>query len=145
MRVSSRVLRIRDPIHGYVTVTAIEQPLLDHPITQRLRWVAQSGLAQFAFPEVRTSRFTHSLGTMHLASRFLLGILRNAEPLVNEEAKTSTLFGRLGRGKPPHEQIGYAMVSLILRSVYAPLTATELRDVVSPAFKQRQGSGRCGR
>jgi HD superfamily phosphohydrolase len=216
VRVSSRVLRIRDPIHGYVTVTAIEQPLLDHPITQRLRWVAQSGLAQFAFPEVRTSRFTHSLGTMHLASRFLLGILRNAEPpvrarlerefiaavkdadadvelskasigelqlqgliastavssgaqaatvvveqalrlaalfhdlghlpfshdfeyviqsLVNEEAKTSTLFGRLGRGKPPHEQIGYAMVSLILRSVYAPLTATELRDVVSPAFK----------
>jgi len=214
--VSNRVLRIRDPIHGYVTVTAIEQPLLDHPITQRLRWVAQSGLAQFVFPEVRTSRFTHSLGTMHLASRFLLGILRNADPsvrarlereftaavtaadpdvelssatigelqrqgliactavspgaaaatvvveqalrlaalfhdlghlpfshdfeyviksLVNEEAAASTLFGRLGRGKPPHEQIGYAMVSLIQRSVYAPLTATGLRDVASPAFK----------
>jgi HD superfamily phosphohydrolase len=214
--VSSRVLRIRDPIHGYVTVTAIEQPLLDHPITQRLRWVAQSGLAQFAFPEVRTSRFTHSLGTMHLASRFLLGILRNAEPsvrtrleseftaaviaadqdvelssatigelqrqgliastavspsaaaatvvveqalrlaalfhdlghlpfshdfeyviksLVNEEAGASKLFGRLGRGKPPHEQIGYAMVALVQQSVYSSLTATQFRDVVSPAFK----------
>lgn len=213
---SSRVLRIRDPIHGYVTVTSIEQPLLDHPITQRLRWVAQSGLAQFAFPEVRTSRFTHSLGTMHLASRFLLGILRNAEQpvrerlerefkaavdeadsdvelseatiselqrqgliastavepgaagatvvveqalrlaalfhdlghlpfshdfeyviqsLVNEEAAASKPFAHLGRGKPPHEQIGYAMVALLQRSVYSSLTATELRDVVSPAFK----------
>ena len=81
-RVSARVLRIRDPIHGYISLTSVEQPLLDHPITQRLRWVAQSGLAQFVFPEVRTSRFTHSLGTMHLASRFLLGMLRNAEPSV---------------------------------------------------------------
>jgi HD superfamily phosphohydrolase len=214
--VPNRVLHIRDPIHGYVAVTAIEKPLIDHPITQRLRWVAQSGLAQFVFPEVRTSRFTHSLGAMHLASRFLLGILRNSEPevrtrlqeefaaavaaadadvelsdatiadlqrqgliastavdpdavaatvvveqalrlaalfhdlghlpfshdfeyviqsLVNQEVSAAKPFGHLGRGKPPHEQIGYAMVSLLQRSVYAALTATPLRDAVSPAFK----------
>lgn len=210
------MLRVRDPIHGYVAVTAIEKPLLDHPVTQRLRWVAQSGLAQYAFPEVRTSRFTHSLGAMHLASRFLLGILRNTEPdvsarlqsefaaavnaadpdvelstatvaelqgqgliastavdpdaaaatlvveqalrlaalfhdlghlpfshnfeyviqsLVNEEAEAAKPYGHLGRGKPPHEQIGYAMVGLLQRSVYSALTATPLRDAVSPAFK----------
>src|SRR3954447_24597657 len=74
------VLRIRDPVHGYITVTTIEQVLLDQPVTQRLRWVAQSGLAQLVFPEVRTSRFTHSLGAMHLASRFLRGALLNATP-----------------------------------------------------------------
>jgi uncharacterized protein len=68
----SRTLKIRDPIHGYVAVTDIERELLDQPVTQRLRWVAQSGLAQLMFPEVRTSRFTHSLGAMHVASRFLV-------------------------------------------------------------------------
>jgi HD superfamily phosphohydrolase len=209
------MLRLRDPIHGYIAVTAIEKPLLDHPITQRLRWVAQSGLAQYVFPEVRTSRFTHSLGAMHLASRFLLGILRNAEPsvkarletefvdavsaadldvklsdgtirelqrqglvastavdqdaaaatvvveqalrlaalfhdlghlpfshnfeyviqaLVNEEPAQEQ-FEHLGRGKPPHEQVGYTMVPLLQQSVYDELTATTLRDAASPAFK----------
>lgn len=211
----NRMLRLRDPIHGYIPVTAIEKPLLDHPITQRLRWVAQSGLAQYVFPEVRTSRFTHSLGAMHLASRFLLGILLNAEPnvksrleqefievvkeadpdvklseatvqdlqrqgliastavdshavaatvvveqalrlaalfhdlghlpfshnfeyvvreLVNE-APIPNDFAHLGLGKQPHEQVGYSMVSLLQRSVYQGLTATTLRDAVSPAFK----------
>jgi HD superfamily phosphohydrolase len=75
-----KTLRIRDPIHGYVAVTTIERELLDQPVTQRLRWVAQSGMAQLVFPEVRTSRFTHSLGAMHLASRFLVSALRNATP-----------------------------------------------------------------
>jgi uncharacterized protein len=211
----NRILRLRDPVHGYIPVTAIEKPLLDHPITQRLRWVAQSGLAQYVFPEVRTSRFTHSLGAMHLASRFLLGILRNAEPavktrlqqefvdLVTEADPDVTLsvttiqelqrqgliastaveagaaaatvvieqalrlaalfhdlghlpfshnfeyvvralvnqvpvpnrFEHLGRDKPPHEKVGYAMVPLLQQSVYQELTATSLRDAVSPAFK----------
>lgn len=76
----STVLRIRDPVHGYIAVTTIERELLDQPVTQRLRWIAQSGMAQLVFPEVRTSRFTHSLGAMHVASRFLVGALRNATP-----------------------------------------------------------------
>lgn len=76
----SSPLRIRDPVHGYVGVTAIERELLDQPVTQRLRWVAQSGLSQLVFPEVRTSRFTHSLGAMHLASRFLTSALSNLTP-----------------------------------------------------------------
>ncbi len=73
-----RTLRIRDPIYNYVTVTALERELLDHPVTQRLRHIAQSGLAQYVFPEVRTSRFSHSLGAMHLSSAFLAAALRNA-------------------------------------------------------------------
>lgn len=76
--------RIRDPVHGYVVFTAIERALLDHPIAQRLRHVSQSAAAHFVFPEMRVSRFAHSLGAMHLASRFFAAAMANARPRERE-------------------------------------------------------------
>ena len=37
------------------------------------------------FPEARTSRFVHSLGAMHLASRFVISALEKADDHVAEE------------------------------------------------------------
>lgn len=74
----SDAVRIVDPVHGYITITPIERGLLDSRPAQRLRYVGQSGLAHLVFPDLRTSRFVHSLGAMHLASRFLLASLENA-------------------------------------------------------------------
>lgn len=71
---------ISDPIHRYLRVAAHERVVIDHPITQRLRRITQTGLAEFVFPEARTSRFVHSLGAMHLASRFVISALENATP-----------------------------------------------------------------
>jgi hypothetical protein len=69
---------IKDPVHGYIRIAAHERIVVDDPITQRLRRITQTGLAQFVFPEARTSRFAHSLGAMHLASRFVINSLVNA-------------------------------------------------------------------
>src|ERR1700746_1539033 len=68
----------KDPVHGYIRIAAHERIVVDHPITQRLRRITQTGLAEFVFPEARTSRFAHSLGAMHLASRFVISSLGNA-------------------------------------------------------------------
>jgi HD superfamily phosphohydrolase len=70
--------RIRDPVHGYITFTAVERALLDDPVAQRLRSVTQSAAAHLVFPDMRVSRMAHSLGAMHLASRFLAAGLGNA-------------------------------------------------------------------
>lgn len=70
---------IKDPVHGYLDVAAHERVVIDHPITQRLRRITQTGLAEFVFPEARTSRFVHSLGAMHLASRFIIAAVENAD------------------------------------------------------------------
>lgn len=69
---------ISDPVHRYLRVAAHERIVIDHPITQRLRRITQTGLAEFVYPEARTSRFVHSLGAMHLASRFVISALENA-------------------------------------------------------------------
>lgn len=72
--------RVRDPVHDYIAFTAIERTLFDHPVAQRLRHVSQSAAAHLVFPEMRVSRFAHSLGAMHLASSFFAASLRNAAP-----------------------------------------------------------------
>lgn len=69
---------VRDPVHGYLSVAPHERLVVDTPITQRLRRICQTGLAEMVFPEAKTSRFVHSLGAMHLASRFLVAALENA-------------------------------------------------------------------
>lgn len=73
-----RSIRIADGVYGYIELSDLEREVLDHPITQRLRYVSQNGLAQLVYPEVRTSRLSHSLGTLHLVSRLLASCLRNA-------------------------------------------------------------------
>ncbi len=79
MSATLRPGRIADPVHGYVDFTGIERLVLKHRVAQRLRYVAQNGLAHLVFPEVRTSRFSHSLGAMHLASNFLAASLKNTD------------------------------------------------------------------
>jgi HD superfamily phosphohydrolase len=75
---SGRPFVVRDPVHGYLTVAPHERLVVDAPITQRLRRIGQTGLAEIVFPEAKTSRFVHSLGAMHLASRFVVAALENA-------------------------------------------------------------------
>lgn len=63
-----------------MTITAVERALLDDPVAQRLRYVTQSAAAHLVFPDMRVSRMAHSLGAMHLASRFLAAGFSNARP-----------------------------------------------------------------
>lgn len=82
-------------MHGYVSLSPLERVILDQPVSQRLRWVAQNGLAQLVYPSSVTARFSHSLGTMHLASRFLAAARRNSSPEVAmEHTRALVRYGR---------------------------------------------------
>jgi len=70
---------IRDPIHGYIPFTSLEAALLEAPIMQRLRYVSQMAASQFVFPSATTTRFEHSIGAMHVASRLYRGAITNAD------------------------------------------------------------------
>ena len=69
---------IRDPVHGYVEVRDRLLPIVSHPYFQRLRYIAQTGLAYLVYPGMTHSRFEHSLGTMHLAMDFVKYIGQNS-------------------------------------------------------------------
>jgi len=60
---------IRDPIHGFIKLTAEEIRLIDgEPLIQRLRYVKQLGFVYLVYPTAVHTRFDHSLGVMHVAS-----------------------------------------------------------------------------
>jgi hypothetical protein len=66
---SRESIHIRDPLHGTLGVTPREIKLIDHPIFQRLRNIKQLGFADLAFPGATHTRYSHSMGAMHLATR----------------------------------------------------------------------------
>jgi uncharacterized protein len=76
-------VRIRDPIHGVISVSDCETQIIDSPFFQRLRQVRQLGFGDLAFPGATHTRFAHSLGAMHVASRLFEAMTHEAE-LPNE-------------------------------------------------------------
>ena len=72
-------MRIRDPIHGSVSVSDEETVVIDTPIFQRLRHVRQLGFGDLAFPGATHTRHAHSLGAMHVASRLFDAITSRSE------------------------------------------------------------------
>jgi len=62
-------MRIRDPIHGTLPVSADEAAIVDTAWYQRLRHVRQLGFGELAFPGATHTRHAHSLGAMHVVGR----------------------------------------------------------------------------
>ena len=70
-------LEIRCPVHGAVPVDAHEAAIVDHPAVQRLRGVRQLGFSHLPFPGATHTRFSHSLGAMHLAGLAFDSVFRD--------------------------------------------------------------------
>ena len=66
---------IRDPVHEYIPLSDFEVRVIDTPIIQRLRHIAQNGPTRLVYPSLLGTRFEHSLGVMHLAGKVLKTIL----------------------------------------------------------------------
>ena len=78
--------------------------LIDAPEFQRLRRVRQLGLAHFAYQAAEHSRFTHSLGAFHLATR-ILAKLRNSYTISGEDqtaVRAAALLHDIGHGAFSH-------------------------------------------
>ncbi|WP_411869273.1 HD domain-containing protein [Vulcanococcus limneticus] len=76
-----------DPLHGAIRLDprhpaeALAIDLIDTAPFQRLRRIRQLGPAFLTFHGAESSRFTHSLGVLHLARQALDGLAAQAPPL----------------------------------------------------------------
>lgn len=94
---SRRYFVLREPVHGDVYLSKDEGRLLDTREMQRLRGISQLGLAHLVFPGARHSRFEHSIGTLHMTSRLVAAVNRNAELWGGELSTVSAEEERLLR------------------------------------------------
>jgi len=60
---------IKDPVHGYIYITAEEKEIIDSYPVQRLRRLRQLAGAEYVYPSANHTRFEHSVGVMYLAGK----------------------------------------------------------------------------
>lgn len=72
----SKLHEIRDPVHGFIQFNDWEREIINHPAFQRLRRIRQLGLTEMVYPGAVHTRFEHSIGVMHVASKMFDQILR---------------------------------------------------------------------
>ena len=70
------MFQIRDNVHGYIPLDGMFADIVNTPEFQRLRHIEQGDFRP-AYPCARHDRFIHSLGTYHLATKFVEGFFRN--------------------------------------------------------------------
>lgn len=71
--------KYRDPIHGFIEVSDLENKIIDSPPFQRLRNIKQLAMTYMVFHGAEHTRFGHSLGVMHLVSKSFLSAVKNGD------------------------------------------------------------------
>ncbi|MGQ9461419.1 MAG: HD domain-containing protein [Candidatus Bathyarchaeaceae archaeon] len=79
---------VKDPIYGYITLFEHEIEIIDTPSFQKLRRIKQLPSAHYIYPGATHTRFSHSLGVMHLSGMFVEQLL---EPYGNKISENEFL------------------------------------------------------
>ena len=153
---------IADPLYGYTRITVPQRPgevaeadIIDNPWVQRLKRIHQLQSSWWVFPTAEHSRFSHSLGTMHLAGELAKSVyatLSDVEhttpslPVVEETLRLAGLLHDVGHGPFGHfldEEYLHPRFGLDHELLSQRLIIGELGDAI--AGLRRSPSGSFGR
>ncbi|MFB6198648.1 MAG: HD domain-containing protein [Halobacteriaceae archaeon] len=94
-------MAIKDSIHNHIELCELAKDLLDLPVVQRLRHIKQLSTVRLVYPSANHTRFEHSLGVYHLASR----ATRNLEVSSDDAraVRAAALLHDIGHGPYGHQ------------------------------------------
>jgi HD superfamily phosphohydrolase len=127
-------LEIRCPVHGAIAVDAAEAAIVDHRAVQRLRGVRQLGFSHLPFPGATHTRFSHSLGAMHLAGAAFDSVFRD-QPFPTEARRLA--LRRCVRIAALCHDLGHAPYSHAAEFAMPPLRALGLRAYAPARVRAR--------
>jgi HD superfamily phosphohydrolase len=108
--------KYRDPIHNIISLDEsvpedrLIVDLIDSAEFQRLRRIKQLGLAMFTYQGAEHSRFTHSIGVMHVMTRALN--LLGSHHAISDEARV------VGRAGALLHDLGHGPLSHVVEKVF---------------------------
>jgi HD superfamily phosphohydrolase len=76
---------VKDPLYGYIALYEHEKDIIDTPSFQRLRRIKQLPSAHYVYPGATHTRFSHSLGVMHLSGLFLKNLLEPHRKYIDDD------------------------------------------------------------
>lgn len=79
---ANRTYEFRCPVHGFIRVNDWERSVVDQPAFQRLRRIRQLGWTDYVYPGGAHTRFEHSLGVMHVATRMYDAIMHRSRGML---------------------------------------------------------------
>lgn len=128
----------RDPVHNIIALS-LSSPddlllvrLINTPEFQRLRYIKQLGLALYTFQGAEHSRFTHSLGVMHVMTR-VLDHLGKRYPISEEArvvARVAAMLHDLGHGPFSH------VIEKVLKQNHESWTTKIIADAQTEVHRQ---------
>jgi HD superfamily phosphohydrolase len=86
---------VHDPLLGTIEIWPHEQCLVDTPLLQRLRQVHQTGCVYATYPSASHTRFEHTLGVVHLASRMARALRDRFDDTVDETTEVKVRLAAL--------------------------------------------------
>lgn len=121
-----QVRRVQDSVHGLMEFRGMEAAVVDIASSaelQRLRRIKQLGLNYLVFPAAEHSRFSHSLGSAHLAIRFTNQVSSVAEQLLGDTLQVG-----------PEDVRVMALAALCHDLGHGPLSHMWEREVIGDPF-----------
>ncbi len=117
---------VRDPVHGEILVPDDLLPILDHPLMQRLRRIRQLAFAELVYPGATHTRFSHSLGVMHITARANADSALLAYALIHDAGHgpfshlSETALRRIGYSFDHEERLREIAKTILEDSVFSP-------------------------
>lgn len=97
---------INDPVHGFIEIKdGLIRALVSHPVMIRLQRIKQLGPTEYVYPGGCHTRFSHSIGALHLISEALRTLRRKGIDISDEEwtgAQAAMLLHDVGHGPMSH-------------------------------------------
>ncbi len=124
-KVTNKHKIINDPVFGFLNIpNDLLFDILQHPLVQRLIRIRQLGLSYLVYPGAMHSRFSHSLGAMHLMSEAITSLRGKGVDISESEATgalVAILLHDVGHGPFSHvlehtlvEGITHEEISLLM-------------------------------
>lgn len=80
-----RKIEIRCPLHGFVKIRDWERDIIDHDAYQRMRRIRQLAWTDQVYPGAMHTRFEHSLGVVHVATKMFDSLVENSREFLRNE------------------------------------------------------------